>query len=105
MADPVWLLVMFDVPTRTKAQTSAANELRNTLKDRGFSRVQLSVYAKFLSNATAAIPIQKELKYLVPQGGTMRILRIPDRQWAGMLWYENFETLKPEDPPAQLLLF
>ena len=63
MADPVWLLVMFDVPTRTKAQTSAANELRNTLKDRGFSRVQLSVYAKFLSNATAALPIQKAVSY------------------------------------------
>lgn len=105
MADPVWLLLMFDVPVKTKAQSRAATHLRNTLKDRGFSRIQFSIYAKYLTNATAAIPLQKEFQLLVPPSGSVRILKIPDRQWASMIRFEGPVEAKPEEPPEQLILF
>ena len=48
MADPVWLLVMFDLPVASRHQRKAAHDYREMLYDKGFSRVQFSVYAKYV---------------------------------------------------------
>jgi len=105
MADPVWLLVMFDLPTLSAEQRRAANSYRNLLMNRGFSRVQLSVYCKYIINATAAIPILNYLKATVPDEGYVRILNLTDRQWASGWHLYGRSYVAPEEPPEQLLLF
>ena len=50
MADPVWLMVMFDLPVKTKNERKLANRYRHVLLDLGFDRMQLSVYAKYYLN-------------------------------------------------------
>lgn len=105
MADPVWLLVMFDLPTLEKEQRRAANAYRKLLLNKGFSRAQLSVYCRYMINGTAAIPILDFLKGTVPDDGYVRVLQLTDRQW-GKGWHLYGKNYIPqEEPPEQLLLF
>ncbi len=105
MADPMWLLVMFDLPTLEADQRRAANAYRKLLIDRGFGRVQLSVYCRYMINATAAVPVINFLKSSVPDEGYVRILNLTDRQWAAGWHLYGLKYVPPEQPPQQLLLF
>ncbi len=105
MADSVWLLVMFDLPVLEPEQRREANRYRKLLLDRGFSRAQLSVYCRYMINATAALPILSFLKATVPDEGYVRILQLSDRQWAGGWHLYGANYLPVEEPPEQLLLF
>lgn len=105
MADRVWLLVLFDFPVLTKAQRRDANRYRHALYDRGFTQIQLSVYAKYLINATGVRALLPVLRGAVPPEGEVRVLRLTDEQWAGMYRYYGPRELPPEPPPPQLALF
>lgn len=105
MADTVWLMVMFDLPVLEKEQRRAANGYRKLLLDRGFSRVQLSIYCRYMINGTAAIPLLNFLKSTVPDDGYVRILQLTDRQWAGGWHLYGDKYVAIEEPPEQLLLF
>lgn len=96
---------MFDLPTLEPNQRREANRYRDFLFDQGFQRVQLSVYSRYMINATSALPLIEILKASVPDQGYVRMMQISDRQWAGgwRLYGKNYE--KPEDPPEQILLF
>lgn len=105
MADPVWLMVMFDLPVKTKDQRRQATDYRNMLFDKGFTRVQYSVYSKYLINGTAAIPLIGHLKATVPPAGYVRIIQLTDKQWAGGWHLFGSEFVAQEEPPDDLLLF
>jgi len=105
MADPMWLLVMFDLPVVSKEQRGAANAYRNLLYDRGFSQVQFSVYAKYLVNATGVRALLPELRFSIPAEGEVRILRLTDEQWAGMYRFFGPAEVPVEDRPTQLVIF
>lgn len=107
MADPVWLLVMFDLPVQTKAQQRAANLFRNLLLDLGCSRVQFSVYARYFPNASQSHRVLKSIEENITPGGAVRVMRFSDAVWSSMKRYESEGkgSKKPEDPDDQLLLF
>ncbi len=107
MADPVWTMVMFDLPTVTRQEQRAANAYRNLLLDEGFLRVQWSVYAKYFINSTGLARTLIRLKQELPPGGVVRVLKFTDTQWAATLRIENVvgDDPSPEAPPPQLLLF
>lgn len=106
MADPVWLLVMFDLPVQTKAQQRAANQFRNLLLDLGCSRVQFSVYARYFPNASQSHRVVKSIEESISPGGAVRMMRFSDAVWSSMKRYEaEGQEMEPEDPEEQLLLF
>ena len=96
---------MFDLPVVTKEQRRKANNYRLFLYDAGFSQIQLSVYAKYLVNATGIRPLLPRIKRDIPRGGAVRVLKITDEQWAGMYRYFGPKQLPPEERPTQLKLF
>ena len=104
MADPVWLLVMFDLPVASRHQRKAANDYREMLYEKGFSRVQFSVYAKYLINATGMRTLLPTLRGMIPDEGEVRILRLTDEQWSTMYRYYGAEEVEPEGLPTQLVL-
>ncbi|WP_201517871.1 CRISPR-associated endonuclease Cas2 [Gulosibacter hominis] len=105
MADPVWLLLMFDLPVKEPEQRRVASKYRKLLLDEGFSMIQLSVYVRHLINGTAAIPVIEFLKNNVPAQGHVRILRLTDDQWARGWRLYGSEYIEPEAPPDALVLF
>ncbi|WP_136089073.1 CRISPR-associated endonuclease Cas2 [Auritidibacter ignavus] len=106
MADPVWLMVMFDLPVKTSEQRNAANAFRNQLLDLGFSKVQLSVYAMYFLNASQSERVLKKVQSSICAGGAVRVLRFSDATWSSQKRFEGpgFEK-DPEEKPSQLLLF
>lgn len=103
MADQMWTLVMFDLPVKTKRQRRSATQYRNMLLDLGFSQVQLSVYSKYLTNATGFRAIVPHLRS-VPPAGAVRVLRLTDEQWSSTIRYYGAEQLQNANHPEQLLL-
>jgi CRISPR-associated protein Cas2 len=105
MAEPVWLLVMFDLPVTTKQQRRLATQYRNMLLDFGFSQVQFSVYSKYFVNGTGVRRIIGNLKTNIPDCGEVRAIRITDEQWAGTFRWYGRDEVPMEAKPSQLVLF
>jgi len=105
MAEPVWLLVMFDLPVTTKTQRRMATQYRNMLLDFGFSQVQFSIYSKYFVNATGVRRILSPLKSFIPDKGEVRAIRITDEQWASTFRWYGATEVPMELKPSQLVLF
>lgn len=105
VADPVWLLVMFDLPTKTKRDRRFATQYRQRLLDVGFDQIQLSVYAKYLINASGVKSILPIVKENIPARGYARMFQLTDTQWGSSFRFEGPFEVKPEETPQVLTLF
>ena len=103
--EPVWSLVMFDLPVKTKPQRRAATDFRHLLLDHGYQMAQLSVYVRFSPSVNSILPCIRRIKHNLPTGGEVRILTITDRQWATAIRYSNGCIEAPEEEPLQLTIF
>lgn len=103
--DPMWMLVMFDLPVKTNHQVKFANRFRSLLLDSGFSMVQFSIYARYTPTGGSDVSMMRIIKANVPPGGKVRILSLTDKQWASMAKYSNAVEEKPEKAPEQLAFF
>ena len=103
--EPVWSLVMFDLPVLTKVQRRQATQFRKYLLDLGYQMAQLSVYVRYSPSTQSLVPTVNKIKRNVPPGGEVRILTITDHQWVKALRFVNDESVEPADVPQQLLIF
>ncbi|MEM9569809.1 MAG: CRISPR-associated endonuclease Cas2 [Bacteroidota bacterium] len=76
----MWILLFFDLPTRTAAHRRAYKEFRKELKKQHFRRLQYSVYARHVAAKNSA-HITTQMCELFPKRGDMRIIRIADQQY------------------------
>ncbi|AHI23434.1 CRISPR-associated endonuclease Cas2 [Corynebacterium vitaeruminis] len=104
-SEPVWCVVMFDLPVKTKAERKAATHFRNSLLDIGFCMAQYSVYVQFLPLASRIHALVKSIKQDLPPGGDIRILSVTDNQWSKTIRFSNAKPEQPEDAPSQLMIF
>lgn len=105
MADSVWLLVMFDLPVLTKEQRRSATQYRKLLLRLGFDAAQLSVYCKYLINASSSIPVLSRVKASVPFEGSVRVLTLTDGQWSHQDRFFGPEAVDAEIRPGILEFF
>jgi CRISPR-associated protein Cas2 len=103
--EPVWAITAFDLPTGTREQRRDASRYRNYLIELGFSRIQFSVYAKYVINNTGFIWLANRVGAIVPPDGMVRVIPVSDHEWARTLCYEGELRQPPEPPPQQLTLF
>lgn len=108
VADPVWTVVIFDLPTTSADARSAATRFRHLLYDLGFFRIQLSIYVRYLPNATASGSLKEAIRQGVPTVGDVRILRLTDAQWTNSDRFNGALMIPPpkdEEAGEQLVLF
>lgn len=103
--DPMWCVVMFDLPTKTAAERRNHQEFRNMLLDNGFIFAQFSVYAKYSPSGVLSTREVNGIKSQVPPKGEIRILHVTDRQWANTVRFSNATEIPNSTEPTQLLLF
>src|SRR5579883_3421419 len=103
--EPVWAIAAFDLPSQTREQRRDANRYRHHLLELGFSRVQLSVYAKYMINGAGFRWVGSAAGAVVPPGGVLRVIPVSDHEWARALCYVGERLVPPEDPPQQLAIF
>lgn len=101
----MWVLVLFDLPTETKAHRKAAHDFRLSLLKDGYLMFQYSVYMRFCISREQADTHRRRVRKLVPPDGFVSILLITDRQYDLMELFRGALPEKPARAPAQLELF
>ncbi|NLX13199.1 MAG: CRISPR-associated endonuclease Cas2 [Phycisphaerales bacterium] len=101
----MWIVVMFDLPTDTKAARRAYTYFRKKLLQDGFTMMQYSVYIRHCASEENAEVHFGRVERFVPDDGEVRIISITDKQFERMRVYWGKRRKPPEHPPAQLELF
>ena len=101
----MWLYVMFDLPTGTRAERKAATKFRNFLLDRGFEMAQFSVYLRFAESKEAAEAHIARIGGALPGKGKVHIVTITDKQYANARIFVGRKRERHGGIPDQLVLF
>jgi CRISPR-associated protein Cas2 len=78
------LIVMFDLPVKTKKEKHRYTEFRKFLISKGYLMLQYSVYVKIFANRDASIDHIKLIKRNVPKEGQIRIMMLTEKQFSRM---------------------
>lgn len=78
------MILMFDLPVKTKKERQIYTKFRKMLLKRGFFALQYSVYSKIFANRDAAKNEKDCIKKLAPEKGNIRIMIITEKQYANM---------------------
>ncbi len=81
------LIVMFDMPVKTKEQKKEYSQFRKKLLVNGYEMLQYSIYVRFLRSHFDTKKHIQRLEKIKPKGGDIIILQVTDHQ------YENMITL------------
>lgn len=101
----VWLVVMFDLPTKTKGDRRRYAQFRNILLEQGFSMLQFSVYARPFLSEEASDPCRLLLTSELPTKGHVRLLMVTDRQYGKMKSFYGKKEVPVKEPIRQTMLF
>ena len=78
------ILVMFDLPVKTKAQRRCATQFRNFLVGDGYHMVQYSVYARVCNGRDSIETHKHRLRLALPSEGSVRMLVITEKQYGAI---------------------
>lgn len=78
------VLLMFDVPTKTKKEQKSATKFRNELIKLGFFMMQFSVYMRICKGISAAKSVVERVRWVLPPLGNVRALIITEKQFDNM---------------------
>jgi CRISPR-associated protein Cas2 len=102
----MWLLVLYDLPTETKAQRKAFARFRKDLMGSGFNMFQFSAYVRHVASSESADVQIRRIKSMLPEEGKVGILEITDKQFGKMeIFYGKKNKKPPPQAPLQLELF
>ena len=101
----MWVLVMFDLPVDTPEAIKAANGFRNDLLNLGFERCQYSVYMRFVEGREQAGTTTRRVQAVLPSGGKVYVLYFTDKQYTGIIRFENRKRREKSLNPEQFQLF
>ena len=101
------VLVLFDLPTGTRAERKAATKFRNFLVGNGFDMLQYSVYSRLCPNRDVA---QKHLGRVVKNvpkdtDGSIRVLVITEHQFTNMFTVLGEKTEQEKQIKSEQLTF
>ena len=101
----MWLYVMFDLPVETKAQRKRATQFRKDLLKDGFGMHQYSVYIRHCASYASADVHIERVKLLVPDEGSVSILKVTDKQFENTVHIVGKRAKRPPTTPIQLEFF
>lgn len=78
------LLVLFDLPVKTRADRKAYALFRRFLLNDGYDMIQFSVYGRILNNRSAEKKHLDRLVANLPPRGSVRSMTVTEKQYASM---------------------
>lgn len=101
----MWVIVMFDMPTETRADRKRYAKFRKQILDDGFTMFQFSMYIRHcMSRENADVHVQR-VKKILPQKGHIGIMCITDKQFGQMEIFNGKDIAESPVPAQQLELF
>ena len=79
------LVVFFDLPVETAAQRKSYRRFRKFLIKDGYLMIQESVYSKLVMDGAIAQAAITRLKKNRPTQGLVQVLKVTEKQFAGMI--------------------
>ena len=98
----VWVVVLFDLPTDTKAARKQYTMFRKELLRDGFTMMQYSVYMRHSSSDENAQVHVDRVKLSLPDDGEVRIIKITDKQFSKIQVFYGKKRKPTEKTPKQL---
>ena len=101
------VLVLFDLPTGTKAERKAAAQFRQFLIGDGFDMLQYSVYSRLCPNHDVAKKHLDRVVKNVPKDtdGSIRVLMVTEHQFTTMFTVLGEKTVQEQQVGAEQLAF
>lgn len=101
----MWVLVLFDLPTETKADRKNYAIFRKDLIKDGFLMFQFSIYIRQCASKENAEVHMKRVKRVLPPTGEVGIFCITDKQFGDIQLFSCKKRKKIECEDIQLSLF
>lgn len=79
------ILVLFDLPTKTKEDKKRYTDFRKSLIKLGFSMLQYSVYCRVTRNHDDMDKYLLLVKRVLPPVGSVRVLTVTEKQYEKMI--------------------
>lgn len=95
---------MFDLPVDTDENRKCANAFRTSLLEFGFEMCQFSVYLRFCEGRDQAATWTKRVRSVLPPGGKVYCLYFTDKQYEGIVRFEQKHRLASKESPSQFQL-
>ncbi|MGX4645610.1 CRISPR-associated endonuclease Cas2 [Holzapfeliella sp. JNUCC 80] len=78
------LVVMFDLPVSNSEDRRNASKFRNYLLKDGYVMLQYSIYYRIVTGIDMAEKYEKRIKQVVPSRGSIRLLKVTEKQFKEM---------------------
>jgi CRISPR-associated protein Cas2 len=104
----MWVMVMFDLPTRTKRDRKRYRWFANYIDAQGYIRLQYSVYAKVFNSLESANRGKRRLRRFLDinvKQGNVRMILFTDAQFAKMEVVVGEQSLQEEATQKTLFDF
>lgn len=98
------LLVLFDLPTGSKAERKSYAAFRKFLIEDGYHMEQFSVYSRLLVTREAAATHIARLKRNLPVAGEVTVIQMTEKQYEDRLVLLSEHKEVPAEHGAQLTL-
>jgi len=98
-------MVLFDLPTASKAERRSYSKFRDFLLDNGFEMAQYSVYVRHTNGKDAVKAIITKVEAAMPPEGKVDILQFTDKQYENIVCLRGERRIDSPKNPDQLLMF
>ena len=78
------ILVLFDLPTKTRTERRAYSQFRKFLINDGYDMIQFSIYGRIVANRDAEEKHSARVVANLPPEGSVRVLVVTEKQFASM---------------------
>lgn len=100
------MMVFFDLPVVSKADRRAYTVFRRFLLNDGYDMIQFSVYGRILNGNDAEEKHMKRLVANLPPEGSIRVMTVTEKQYAGMKLLVGLPLFQEKKVnAAQIVLF
>ena len=101
----MWMMVIFDLPVKTKRERRAATQFRKFLLDQGFEMCQFSVYLRFCAGKEQTAVYTRRVQQSLPGTGAVQVLFFTDKQYENIVSFQGPRRLPRNRNPEQFALF
>jgi len=100
----LYILVMFDLPTKSKKDRKKYTKFRTKMLDDGFTMIQYSVYMRICKSKYSANAHVTYIKKIIPLKGEVRILKLTDKVYNSMEILKSFKKTNEEKLGIQTVM-
>jgi CRISPR-associated protein Cas2 len=100
----MYILVMFDLPTKSKKDRKKYTKFRKQMISDGFTMIQYSIYIRICKSNYSANAHTKFIKKIIPLKGQVRIIKLTDKVYSSMEILQNFDKTNEEKLEVQTVI-